>query len=105
MSTTASALRELGLEELATEVEQLVGQAVDLAVAKADLEAAERERDEAVVLLREYESWEADMVLDSGVWRHEDGLPHLTQHLQDKLQALAKKRNAFLEPVKEPQHD
>ncbi len=48
-----------------------------------------------------YEQWEADMVLDSGAWRGDDGLPHLTQHLQDKLTVLQEKRNAALAACKE----
>ena len=48
-----------------------------------------------------YMEWEADMVLDSDVWRSEDGLPHLTQHLQDKLMVLQKQRTAALAACKE----
>ena len=47
-----------------------------------------------------YMEWEADMVLDSGVWL-EDGLPHLTQHLQDKLMVLQGQRTAALVACKE----
>ena len=48
-----------------------------------------------------YEQWEADMVLDPAVWRSGDGLPHLTQHLQDKLMALQEQRTAALKACKE----
>ena len=48
-----------------------------------------------------YEQWEADMVLDPAVWRSGDGLPHLTQHLQDKLMLLQKKRTDALAACKE----
>ncbi len=48
-----------------------------------------------------YMEWEADMILDSGVWRTTDGLPHLTQHHQDKLMALQGQRNAALAACKE----
>ena len=48
-----------------------------------------------------YEQWEADMLLDSGVWRSEDGLPHLTQHLYDKLMLLQEQRTTALAACKE----
>ena len=51
-----------------------------------------------------YEQWEADMVLDSGVWRSEDGLPrlpHLTQHLYDKLMLLQEQRTDALTACRE----
>ena len=48
-----------------------------------------------------YEQWEADMVLDRTAWMTEDGLPHLTQHLQDKLMELQEQRTAALAACKE----
>ena len=53
--------------------------------------------DEARELLREYEQWEADLILDSGAWRTDP--PVLTEALQDSFIALQTKRNALL---KEP---
>ena len=48
-----------------------------------------------------YEQWEGDMLLDGRVWREECGLPHLTQHLYDKLMLLQGRRNAALDACKE----
>ena len=48
-----------------------------------------------------YEQWEGDMLLDGRVWRSEDGLPHLTQHLYDKLMLLQEQRTTALAACKE----
>ena len=53
--------------------------------------------EDAVGLLKEYELWEAALILDNGAWRSEP--PVLTEALQDSFIALQTKRNDFL---KEP---
>lgn len=52
--------------------------------------------DEARELLKEYEKWEAKMLLTDEVWKSEDGLPHLTQELFDEWLTLQLKRYRIL---------
>ena len=47
-----------------------------------------------VAALREYEAWEADLILEAACWA--DGLPMLTQDLYDRAIAIQTKRNAAL---------
>ena len=51
-------------------------------------------------VLREYEQWEADLIMDSEAWRHADGeprdLPWIPQHLWDRLIEIQERRNAAL---------
>ena len=50
--------------------------------------------DAALAALREYEAWEADLILEAACWA--DGLPMLTQDLYDRFIAIQTKRNAVL---------
>jgi hypothetical protein len=58
---------------------------------------AERERDAARDALREWERWEADLILCDEAWNGgRAALPKLTWQLYDKMLALQAKRNAAL---------
>ena len=47
-------------------------------------------------LLKAYERWEANLINCSQAWDADDGLPHLTQELQDALTDLGWRRATLL---------
>lgn len=52
-----------------------------------------------VRLLKDYERWQADLVLSDKTWDTPTGLPMLTQEQNDRLIELQLRRNAILNGI------
>jgi hypothetical protein len=57
---------------------------------------------DVIQLLIDWERWQGDLVLCSEAWDTKDGLPKLTQDLNDRLIALQLRRNVVLKRLTEP---
>lgn len=55
----------------------------------------------AVAVLRAYEKWEGDLILDNRAWTRREGLPCLTQELWDRLLEIQNMRNSALKSIDE----
>lgn len=64
---------------------------------KRKVRRLEEKLEAAKELLREYEAWEAQVVLGADREKTGDGLPALNQELVDELIRLQEKRNEILE--------
>lgn len=49
-----------------------------------------------LAVLRSYEQWEADMIMENRAWTRTNGLPHITQELWNRLLEIQTARNAAL---------
>lgn len=58
-----------------------------------------RDAKNLIDLVKAYERWEANLVNCSQAWDADDGLPHLTQELQDELTDLGWRRSILLHGV------
>lgn len=68
-----------------------------IAAAVADARKDERERiAQLESVLRAYERWEADLILDSSAWNTSNGMPKLGEASYDELMRIQRLRNKLL---------
>ena len=73
---------------------QACGQALALTKMEAERDEARRDAEALAEALRNYEAWEAALILDAECWT--DGLPSMTQAIYDHFIEVQTKRNAVL---------
>lgn len=56
---------------------------------------------ELAEVLRLYERWEAEVIMDNSLWQSASGLPFITQEVWDELVAIQTERNRVLQKSRE----